>query len=155
MQYPAMALASATGSDVRVYHELDETLFAASSASFIGSVYTELGAVNIADEADAEGTGYPQLTEEAVVEANPQLIVISDQAAYTAEDVAAAVALGGESMTLRMPAMLSCGSSGADEPPMRVCTQPGWSERTAMPRSFAFCSARPLASMFCAALLVR
>ena len=50
----------------------------------LGSVYSELGAVNIADEADADGTGYPQLTEEAVVEANPQLIVISDQTAYTA-----------------------------------------------------------------------
>lgn len=85
----ADALADAPEAGVRVYHELDETLFAASSASFIGSVYTELGAVNIADEADAEQTGYPQLTEEAVVEANPQVIVISDQAAYTAEDVAA------------------------------------------------------------------
>ncbi|GGK72959.1 ABC transporter substrate-binding protein [Ornithinimicrobium pekingense] len=85
----AAALEDAPDSPVRVYHELDETLFAASSASFIGSVYSELGAVNVADEADAEGTGYPQLTEEAVVESNPQLIVISDQAAYTAEDVAA------------------------------------------------------------------
>lgn len=85
----AEALEGAPDTEVRVYHELDETLFAASSASFIGSVYTELGAVNIADEADADGTGYPQLTEEAIVEANPQLIVISDEAAYTAEDVAA------------------------------------------------------------------
>lgn len=83
------ALEGADASGVRVYHELDETLFAASSNSFIGAVYTELGAVNVADEADTDQTGYPQLTEEAVVEANPQVIVISDQAAYTAEDVAA------------------------------------------------------------------
>jgi iron complex transport system substrate-binding protein len=85
----ARALESAPDAKLRVYHELDETLFAASSSSFIGSVYAELGAVNIADEADAEQTGYPQLTEEAIVEANPQVIVISDQAAYTADDVAA------------------------------------------------------------------
>lgn len=84
------ALAAAPDdADVRVYHELDETFFSASSSSFIGSVYEQLGAVNIADEADTEGTGYPQLTEEAIIEANPQLIVISDAASYTAEDVAA------------------------------------------------------------------
>lgn len=73
---------------IRVYHELDDTFFSASSNSFIGSVYAQMGAVNIADEADADGTGYPQLTEEAIVEADPQLIVIPDQVTYTAEDVA-------------------------------------------------------------------
>lgn len=84
------AFASAPDAEgVRVYHELDETFFSASSSSFIGSVYAELGAVNIADEADAEGTGYPQLTEEAVIEANPQVIVVTDQVSYTADDVAA------------------------------------------------------------------
>lgn len=84
------ALASAADAEgVRVYHELDDTFFSASSASFIGSIYSALGAVNVADEADTEGTGYPQLTEEAVIEANPQLIVVTDQGASTAEDVAA------------------------------------------------------------------
>lgn len=78
-----------TDAGVRVYHELDETLFSASSYGFVGSVYTELGATNIADEADADRTGFPQLTEEAVVEANPQLIVIQSTATYTPEDVAA------------------------------------------------------------------
>ncbi|WP_010146688.1 ABC transporter substrate-binding protein [Serinicoccus profundi] len=74
---------------LRVYHELDETFFSASSNSFIGDVYSQFGAVNIADEADTDGTGYPQLTEEAIIEADPQLIVITDQVSYTAEDVAA------------------------------------------------------------------
>ncbi|MGD8150746.1 ABC transporter substrate-binding protein [Ornithinimicrobium sp. Y1694] len=73
---------------IRIYHELDDTFYAASSNSFIGSVYEQMGAVNIADEADTESTGYPQLTEEAIIEANPQLIVITDQVTYTAEDVA-------------------------------------------------------------------
>lgn len=74
---------------LRVYHELDETFFAASSHSFIGDVYAQMGATNIADEADTDDTGYPQLTEEAIVEADPQLIVITDQVSYTADDVAA------------------------------------------------------------------
>ncbi|QWC86511.1 ABC transporter substrate-binding protein [Nocardioidaceae bacterium] len=74
--------------DVRVYHELDDTYFAASSNSFIGSVYEAMGATNIADGADSDGSGFPQLTAEAVIAADPQLIVITDQVSYTAEDVA-------------------------------------------------------------------
>ena len=85
----AAALAKAPDVGIRVYHELDSTYYSASSSSFIGAVYAALGAVNIADEADTEGYGYPQLTEEYVIEADPQLIVITDQTAYTAEDVAA------------------------------------------------------------------
>lgn len=84
------ALAAAPqDSGLRVYHELDDTFFSASSASFIGSVYARMGATNIADVADTEGTGYPQLTEEAIVGADPELIIITDQMTYTAEDVAA------------------------------------------------------------------
>jgi len=73
---------------VRVYHEIDDTFYSASSNGFIGSVYAELGATNIADEADTDGTGFPQLTEEAVIEADPELIVITDQVGYTPQDVA-------------------------------------------------------------------
>ncbi|MCD6638463.1 MAG: ABC transporter substrate-binding protein [Nocardioides sp.] len=73
---------------VRVLHELDATHYAASSWSFIGSVYAELGATNIADRADTARSGYPQLTEEAIVKADPQVIVISDSVDYDAADVA-------------------------------------------------------------------
>jgi iron complex transport system substrate-binding protein len=73
---------------VRVYHELDNTFFTASSNGFVGSVYAALGATNIADEADTDGTGFPQMTEEAIISADPELIVITDQVDYTAEDVA-------------------------------------------------------------------
>ena len=83
------ALAAAPDVPVRVYHELDNTFFSVSSNSFIGAVYAAMGTVNIADEADVDGYGYPQLTEEYIVEANPELIVITDQVGYTAEDVAA------------------------------------------------------------------
>lgn len=83
------ALAEAPNVPIRIYHELGETHYSASSNSFIGAVYAAMGAVNIADEADVDGYGFPQLTEEYIVEADPELVVITDQVAYTAEDVAA------------------------------------------------------------------
>lgn len=82
------ALAAAPQVGLRVYHELDEQHYAASSSSFIGSVYDSLGATNIADAADKQKSGYPQLTEEAIIAADPELIVITDQVSYTAGDVA-------------------------------------------------------------------
>ena len=83
------AAASSPGAPVRVYHELDETFFSASSHGFVGAVYAALGAENIADGADPDQTGFPQLTEEYIVEADPELIVISDLASYSPADVAA------------------------------------------------------------------
>jgi iron complex transport system substrate-binding protein len=82
------ALDAAPQEGLRVYHELDEKHYAASSSSFIGSVYDSLGATNIADAADKQKSGYPQLTEEAIIAADPELIVITDQVSYTADDVA-------------------------------------------------------------------
>lgn len=83
------ALAAAPDIPVRVYHELDETYFSASSFGFIGAVYEELGTINIADEADPDGSGFPQLTEEYIVEADPELIIITDQVSYSSDDVVA------------------------------------------------------------------
>lgn len=83
------AMAASPAVEVRIYHELDDTYFSASSFGFIGAVYAEMGATNIADEADSDGFGFPQLTEEYIVEADPELIVITDQVAYTVEDVLA------------------------------------------------------------------
>jgi iron complex transport system substrate-binding protein len=81
--------AQADREPVRVYHELDETFFSASSASFIGDLYTKLGYENIADAADPDGTGYPQLQVEQIVEADPTLIVITDAYGYGPDEVAA------------------------------------------------------------------
>ena len=60
-----------------------------SSNSFIGAVYAALGTTNIADPADSDGYGYPQLTEEYIIEADPELIIITDLLGYSAADVAA------------------------------------------------------------------
>ena len=81
-------LSAAPHTPVRIYHELDDNYYSASSFGFIGAVYDALGADNIADAADADRSGFPQLTEEYIVEADPELIVITDQVSYTAADVA-------------------------------------------------------------------
>ena len=71
---------SATGAaGATVYHELGPDFFTATSDTFIGSVYELLGLENIADEAGDEAAGgYPQLTAEFIVDANPDLIVLAD-----------------------------------------------------------------------------
>jgi iron complex transport system substrate-binding protein len=60
------------------YHELDDTFFTATSTTFIGGVYELLGLENIADRADPKGTGYPQLSAEYIVQADPELIFLAD-----------------------------------------------------------------------------
>jgi iron complex transport system substrate-binding protein len=60
------------------YYELDPTLFSVTSKTFIGSLFTMLGLRNVADGADKTGGGYPQLSAEAVIQANPDLIFLAD-----------------------------------------------------------------------------
>ena len=67
-----------SGGGLSVYHELTPDLYSATSKTFVGKVYAALGLRNIADEADAVGTGYPQLSAEYVVAASPDLIVLAD-----------------------------------------------------------------------------
>lgn len=73
-----VAETGAAGEGVTYYHELDPSLFTATSATFIGQIYGLLGMVNIADDADAEGTGYPQLSAEYIVSQDPDLIFLAD-----------------------------------------------------------------------------
>jgi iron complex transport system substrate-binding protein len=63
---------------VTFYHEVDATLFSASSNSFLGQVYGLLGLTNIADEADTEGSGFPQLASEYIVSQDPDVIYLAD-----------------------------------------------------------------------------
>jgi iron complex transport system substrate-binding protein len=59
------------------FHELDNTLYSATSNTFIGQVYGLFGMTNIADGVEA-GNDYPQLSAEVIVKANPDIIFISD-----------------------------------------------------------------------------
>ena len=62
------------------FHEVDNTLYSVTSSTFIGSLYSLLGLENIADPADADGFGYPQLTAEFILEADPDFIFLADVA---------------------------------------------------------------------------
>ena len=68
----------ATG--VTYYHELDNTLYSVTSSTFIGAVYSLFGLENVADPADADGAafGYPQLNDEYLVDADPDIIFLAD-----------------------------------------------------------------------------
>lgn len=60
------------------YHELDATFFTATSETFIGHVYGLAGLRNIADGAKGSASGYPQLSAEYIVDADPDLIFLAD-----------------------------------------------------------------------------
>jgi cobalamin transport system substrate-binding protein len=63
---------------LRVYHELDQYYYSATSNTFIGSVYKLFGFRDIADAAGGTGDGYPQLSGEYIIAKNPQIIVLAD-----------------------------------------------------------------------------
>lgn len=63
---------------LRVYHELDNTYYSVTSATFVGQVYKILGLTNIADAAAGAVPDYPQLSAEYIVSSNPDLIVLAD-----------------------------------------------------------------------------
>jgi len=72
------AVASAPKLRLKLYHELTPDYYSATSSTFIGRVYKLFGLRNIADGADASGSGYPQLSGEYILSADPGLIVLAD-----------------------------------------------------------------------------
>lgn len=66
-------------SGLTYYHELDDTLFSVTSATFVGEIYSLFGLTNVADPADdGSAFGYPQLNDEFLVDADPDLIFLAD-----------------------------------------------------------------------------
>jgi iron complex transport system substrate-binding protein len=61
---------------ISFFHELDNTLYSADSSTFIGQIYSDFNLTNIADSAN--GGGYPQLSPEAVIKADPKIIFLDD-----------------------------------------------------------------------------
>lgn len=67
------------GPPLSVFHELGPDLYTASSDTFIGQVYSDLGLVNVADEAAEEaGTPYPQVSAEYLLSTDPDLVILAD-----------------------------------------------------------------------------
>src|SRR5262249_30672544 len=52
--------------------------YRATSKTFIGSIFSQFGLTDIADPADKTGGGYPQLSDEYLVTAAPDLIFLAD-----------------------------------------------------------------------------
>lgn len=62
------------------YWEVDNTLYSVTSQSFVGDLLSRVGLVSIADFADPDNTsgGFPQLSAELIVQADPDIIFLAD-----------------------------------------------------------------------------
>jgi iron complex transport system substrate-binding protein len=74
----ARAVASAPKRQLTVYHELTPDFYSATSSTFIGRIYRLFGLRNIADAAEGAGSGFPKLSAEYILSANPSVIVLAD-----------------------------------------------------------------------------
>jgi iron complex transport system substrate-binding protein len=92
----AVAAVVAPTTPLSYYYELDNTYYSVTSNSFIGQLFNLFGLRNIADNAEV-GNDYPQLSAEAIVSSNPDIIFLADTkcCAQTAETVAARDGWGG------------------------------------------------------------
>lgn len=74
-----VATVGSAGDGLTFYHETDPfDYYTPSSQSFIGRLYSLLGMQNIADAAPDEfGSGFPQLSPEFILEADPQLVFLA------------------------------------------------------------------------------
>ncbi|HEY5625741.1 MAG TPA: ABC transporter substrate-binding protein [Dehalococcoidia bacterium] len=69
------------------FHEVDNTYYTAGPGSFIADLYDQLGAENIAEPT---GQAFPQMSAEAIIAADPEVIILADEdAGESAETVAA------------------------------------------------------------------
>lgn len=59
----------------RVFYEISDSLYTVAPQSFVGSLLTLLKAQNVAAGA---ATAFPQLTAEAVLEADPEVVILTD-----------------------------------------------------------------------------
>lgn len=75
------------------YHELGSdgggSFYSVTSSTFIGEVFGAFGLENIADPADSDGFGYPVLSVEFIIEADPDLIFFTNCCGDTPETISA------------------------------------------------------------------
>ncbi len=71
--------ARASHKGLTTYYELDNTLYSLTSHTFVGALMKSLGVKNVADKVDvATDGGYPQLSREYLIAANPKLVFLAD-----------------------------------------------------------------------------
>ena len=86
--------AGASHPDLTYYWELTASpYYSVTSSTFIGQIVALFGLKNVADAADkASDGGYPQLTEEYIIKAQPQIIFLADNQAADGGQTPAVVA---------------------------------------------------------------
>ncbi len=84
---------------ITYYHELGTDLYSVDSTTFIGELYGLLGLRNIADTAEGDHGGYPQLNAEFIISADPDLIFLADTICCGESQATVAARPGWESMT--------------------------------------------------------
>jgi iron complex transport system substrate-binding protein len=64
---------------LKYYYEVGNSpYYSSTSKTFIGSIFAQFGLADIADAADKAGSGYPQLSDEYIVTAAPDLVFLAD-----------------------------------------------------------------------------
>jgi iron complex transport system substrate-binding protein len=86
---------------ISYYYELDQTYYSVTSATFVGSLLALLGMKSIADTASgaASSGGYPQLSSEYIVKANPDYIILADTVCCHQDAATVAARPGWSSLT--------------------------------------------------------
>lgn len=75
----AIAATKKPATPLKYYYEVGTPgNYSATSKTFIGSIFAQFGLTNIADPADKTGGGYPQISDEYLVTAAPDLIFLAD-----------------------------------------------------------------------------
>jgi iron complex transport system substrate-binding protein len=73
-----VATTPAPAEPLTIFHEISDTLYSLDSTTLFGELYGLLGLRNIADSAEGDSGGYPELSAEFVVSADPDLIFLAD-----------------------------------------------------------------------------
>lgn len=62
------------------YYELDQTYYSVTTSTFVGQLFKQLGLTSVADSATgaAAAGGYPQLTAEFILKADPGYVFLAD-----------------------------------------------------------------------------
>jgi iron complex transport system substrate-binding protein len=75
----AVAAVKKPATPLKYYYEVGtQPYYSSTSKTFIGSIFAQFGLTNIADAADKTGTGYPQVSDEYIVTAAPDLVFLAD-----------------------------------------------------------------------------
>jgi iron complex transport system substrate-binding protein len=91
----------ARATPITYFHEVGTEYYSATSMTFVGEIYALAGMVNIADAADLDGSqfGFPLLTEEYILDADPDIIFLADTIGYGQTAAVVADRPGWESLT--------------------------------------------------------